>query len=1127
MARNGVVMACRPGTGSGTMMASLRQVVLRRLPRVRGNLCCPETTRAAEPHVAFPCAQSRISLRTRTANTCMHDLSLGRRARSRLLYTANKAIADTIADRTATGVDDGVSTPEEGTREAKDVVQTTVPTFQQAIQRLQDYWASVGCAVVQPYNTEVGAGTMNPSTFLRVLGPEPWNIAYVEPSVRPDDSRYGENPNRVQQHTQFQVILKPEPGNPQELYLDSLAALGIDSKEHDIRFVEDNWESPVLGAWGLGWEVWMDGMEITQFTYFQQAGSMPVKPVAVEITYGLERILMALQGVDHFKKIQYATGITYGEIFLNNEKEMSTYNLDVASVERVQKLFDIYDEEAKAMLQAKLPIPAYNYLLKTSHVFNILDARGAIGVTERARYFGRMRKLARQCAGLWLETRQESSFPLGIADEPAPSDLSKGVVDSTEEATQTQKRMFVLEIGSEELPPQDVTSAVEQLGASVPELLSKLRLEHDHIVVEGTPRRLVVLVDNVATKQSDRLEEVRGPPLEKALGSDGKPTKAAEGFCKKNGVEWKDVTVKADARGVEYVHAVRKESGRPSIEVLAQELPRLISQISFPKTMRWSTDVSYSRPLRWIVALHGDKLIPFTYAGAVSGRISRVLRNSSSPTIQVEKAEDYRACIEEAGITLGMKERREHIWREANTLVALIGGRIPEKAKADLLEEVKNLVESPSPILGKFDETFLELPREVLVMVMRKHQRYFPVEDSKTGQLLPAFVTVANGQLNESLVRKGNEAVLRARYQDARFFYEADRLRPLASYRDSLSGITFQEKLGTMKDKMQRVEEIVANVGDDVGIPPATMETAKHAMQMAMADLATSMVVEFTALAGIMGRHYASKEGQPPEVAEALFEIRLPRFAGDTLPKSPVGILLAVADRLDSVVGLYAVGCGASATADPFSLRRSTYGLVQTLVENNLDWSLRKLLRTAAKAQPVHVSDETADEVWTFIVRRLEQLLVDRAFDVEIVRAILSEQGDTPALAAQSVQQVEESARNGELEKVIAAYARPTRIVRGKQIDVEWKVNDQLLVEDEEKQLWTAYQQVSANLHPGVSAGKFLKESLALIDPVDAFFENVFVMAEDEALQRNRLALLQGIASLPRGVVNFTLLPGF
>ncbi|KAF5189070.1 Glycine--trna ligase alpha subunit [Thalictrum thalictroides] len=411
--------------------------------------------------------------------------------------------------------------------------KVSIPTFQQAIQRLQEYWASVGCTVMQCSNTEVGAGTMNPLTFLRVMGPEPWNVAYVEPSIRPDDSRYGENPNRLQRHTQFQVILKPDPGNSQDLFIRSLSALGIDVNEHDIRFVEDNWESPVLGAWGLGWEIWMDGMEITQFTYFQQAGSLPLLPISVEITYGLERILMLLQGVDHFKKIQYADGITYGELFLENEKEMSAYYLEHASVDHLQKHFEFFEQEARSLLSLGLAIPAYDQLLKTSHAFNILDARGFVGVTERARYFGRMRSLARQCAQLWVKTRESLGYPLGSSSEPNSFVCLEEVTEIATEKVSEDPRVFVLEIGTEEMPPHDVISASQQLKTLITRLLEKQRLVHGEVIACGTPRRLVVLVEGLYSKQTENEVEVRGPPVTKAFDLEGNPTKAAEGFCRK------------------------------------------------------------------------------------------------------------------------------------------------------------------------------------------------------------------------------------------------------------------------------------------------------------------------------------------------------------------------------------------------------------------------------------------------------------------------------------------------------------------------------------------------------------------------------------------------------------------
>ena len=284
--------------------------------------------------------------------------------------------------------------------------------FQDIILTLNQFWGEQGCIIAQPYDVEKGAGTMNPATFLRALGPEPWNVAYVEPSRRPTDGRYGENPNRLQHYFQYQVILKPSPDNVQELYLQSLERLGINPREHDIRFVEDNWESPTLGAWGLGWEVWLDGMEVTQFTYFQQCGGIDCKPVCAEITYGLERLTTYIQNKDNVYDIEWVGDVTYGDIYLQNEIDYSHYNFEVADIEALQTWFDMYEREAKRVVEKGLVLPAYDYVLKCSHTFNLLDARGAISVTERTSYIARVRALARLCAQAYVEQREKLSFPL-------------------------------------------------------------------------------------------------------------------------------------------------------------------------------------------------------------------------------------------------------------------------------------------------------------------------------------------------------------------------------------------------------------------------------------------------------------------------------------------------------------------------------------------------------------------------------------------------------------------------------------------------------------------------------------------------------------------------------------------
>ncbi|MCL1853449.1 MAG: glycine--tRNA ligase subunit alpha [Peptococcaceae bacterium] len=284
--------------------------------------------------------------------------------------------------------------------------------FQDLIMLLNQFWGEQGCLIVQPYDMEKGAGTMNPATFLRALGPEPWNVAYVEPSRRPTDGRYGENPNRLQHYFQYQVILKPSPDHVQELYLESLERLGINPAEHDIRFVEDNWESPTLGAWGLGWEVWLDGMEVTQFTYFQQCGGIDCQPVSAEITYGLERLATYIQGRDSVFDVSWAPGIRYGDVYLQNEKEYSRYNFEVADVDALRQWFNMYEKEAGRACEAFLVLPAYDYVLKCSHCFNLLEARGAISVAERTIYIGRVRALARMCAQGFLKQREALGFPL-------------------------------------------------------------------------------------------------------------------------------------------------------------------------------------------------------------------------------------------------------------------------------------------------------------------------------------------------------------------------------------------------------------------------------------------------------------------------------------------------------------------------------------------------------------------------------------------------------------------------------------------------------------------------------------------------------------------------------------------
>lgn len=1020
------------------------------------------------------------------------------------------------------------STADASSRVKKSSIQQGTLTFQDAISRLQEYWSSVGCALWLPHNTEVGAGTMNPATFLRVLGPEPWNVAYAEPSIRPDDSRYGDNPNRVQRHTQFQVILKPDPGNPQELYLRSLEAIGIDTNAHDIRFVEDNWESPVLGAWGLGWEVWLDGMEVTQFTYFQQAGGKPLPVPAVEITYGLERIIMSLQGVDHFKDIIYAPGVTYGEMFLQNEYEMSVYNLDEADVAGQRARFDLYEKEARKMLDQRLPVPAYDHLLKLSHTFNIMDARGAVGVTERAECFAVLRSLAREVTALWVARREEQEFPLGVCStvpEPDHSEASKVSPPSLSEPS-----TFVLEVGCEEMPPEDLDSALEQLKGSVSDMLDKSNLGHGGIIVEGTPRRLVVTVHELAPGQMSSSDDIRGPPVKVAYDAEGVPAPALLGFCKKNGVTIEDCRVEEDSKGTGYVWVTVKKEGSHTSDVLVQELPRILKEISFKKSMKWRGSQAFSRPIRWIFAMHGDTVIPVEFASLVGGSSTRLLRNSATPVISVEHADAHHRALSEEKIIVNVQDRKDKIWEDVRAAATKIGGVIPDGCRGSLLNEVTNLVESPNVVLGAYSEKFLQLPKDILVMVMRKHQRYFPVYKPGSDELLPYFVTVANGVIDDKVVKEGNEAVIQARFEDAQFFYELDRKSSLEDVRPKLSGTTFQKELGSLLDKTNRIEKIISPISRVCDMDPTVESIAQDAAHLCKTDLATFTVTEMTALAGIMGKHYALMEGKDPDVATAIFESVLPRNAGDQLPETPAGILVSVADKLDSLVGLFACNCGPTANTDPYGLRRAAVGLLLVLIKGHVKFNLHEAIDIVAAVQPVEVSEKARRELVEFISKRLEQILVDDGIPVEAVRAAISERGNDPALAAETARDVGRELKMGEgslLYQAMVAMARSIRLTRGKDISPGWVVDPSLFETSVEKDLYEAYKSVSSSLDSNSSIENLSRECQKLVSPLEAYFESVFVMSEDIKVRQSRLALMRDIASLSNGIVNLAELPGF
>lgn len=989
-------------------------------------------------------------------------------------------------------------------------------TFQQVILKLHEFWSAQGCIIWEPYNVQVGAGTGNPATLLRVLGPEPWRVAYAEPSVRPDDGRYGENPNRMQKYYQYQVILKPDPGNPQELYLQSLEALGLDPRQHDIRFVEDNWESPALGAWGLGWEVWLDGQEITQFTYFQQAGGLELNPVSVEITYGVERIVLALQGKNTAWDIDWLDGVQYRDLMLQDEIEHSRYYFDVADVDALKLVYDSYEREYARALEGDALIAAYDYVLKCSHLFNVLDARGAIGVTERATYFRRMRDMTRTIAKTYAGQREALGYPLmKMAEKWAgPALIEPGELPTAP----TSPADFLLEIGVEELPPQDVDAALEQLSAAAPALFETLNLKCGSVVVQGTPQRLVVHARNVIPRQPDMETVEKGPSAKAAYDAEGKPTKAAEGFARSRGISVADLYTEDN-----YVMVRVHRPGRATTEVLAEALPGLVSGLKFGKSMRWNaSNVAYSRPIRWYVALYGDQVVPFEYAGVTSNNVTRGIRPYGSPEQTVHNAADYFKYVESQGVMLDLNARKASIKVQIDALAASVGGRVPEYP--GLMEEVVNLIERPTALLGTFDPDSLALPRDILITVMRDKQRYFAVE-GQDGNLLPYFITVRNGDSEHlDIVAHGNEHVLRARFADARFFFNEDIKFSLADFLPRLDTLTFEEHLGSMLDKNNRVAGLVGEIGGLMGADENSINVAKQAGKVLKADLATRVVVEMTSLQGVMGREYAKRDGAPAEVANAIFEHWQPRFSGDALPASTAGTLLAISDRLDSLVGLFAAGLAPKSTADPYGLRRAALGIIQIVTEKEIDLDLTQAVLATAKAQPIDVPTAARAQVLEFIAGRLRVWLSEQGFATDVVNAVLAEQSTNPYKALLAVRELSEWIAREDWSLILDNFARCVRITRSES--ERFTVDQALLVEPQEKALYERYTQASASLN-GDGVSSFLAAFAPMVPAVADFFDHVLVNAEDAAVRANRIGLLQSISAMQKGRADLSQLSGF
>ena len=1010
------------------------------------------------------------------------------------------------------------------------VLRKTDMTFQEIILALEKFWADHGCIIQQPCDIEVGAGTFNPATFLRCLGPEPWRVAYVEPVRRPTDGRYAENPFRVGAYYQYQVILKPAPENVLPLYLESLYSLGISPRKNDMRFVEDDWESPTLGASGLGWEVWWNGAEVTQFTYFQQMGSIDLDPICAEITYGLERIALYLQDVDDFFEIRWNEHLNYGDVHRQSEVEYSTYNFEHANVDMLFELFSTYEKETHACLDAGLVLPATDHVLKCSHTFNMLDARGVISVTERVSYIERVRRLAQRIARAYVKQREEMEHPLigkwaavgGICNPDASE--TQGSENITQETAD-----LLFEIGTEEIPASYVPPVLEQLRETAAKSLTNHRIPFGDVETLGTPRRITLSIKDIKTLQESEETEVVGPPKRIAYDENGEPTKAAVGFAKTQGVELTALRIVETERG-EYVAVSKLETGVPTREILKTLLTEWIEALRFPKTMRWETEseeprafARFARPIRWLVALLGDEVVNCTYGAAHAGRLTYGHRALHPEPITLDSADlsTYVEKLRAVGVLVCPKERRDTIEKQVRDVLA-VEGYLP-KLDEELLDTVNYLVENPQPIVGNFSESHLEIPSEVLITAMKKHQRYFPMWKSES-VLAAKFVTISNGtDGNIDGVRHGNERVLRARLNDAEFFYSEDQKTSLADKVERLGAVVFHAKLGSLLDKAERLKALVQFISTESQVPETTTRHAERAAWLCKADLTTHMVIEFPSLQGITGRYYAQNSGEAEPVATAIAEHYQPLGADTPLPETEVGALVAIADKLDTIVGYFGIEERPTGSQDPYSLRRHTLGTIRILQDRKLPFSLDAIVEKAISLYTVELADDTRTSVLNFIKERLRVILLQtHQYAPDLADAVLAVGAVDIIDILKRASILAEFRLTPNFEEVYNALNRVLRIL---PTDAPETVDATLLCDDAEKQLYACITEAELGFQQSIQErdyAKLLTQLAALQPAIDTFFDDVLVMAEEPALRTNRLALLNRIGQNIYAVADLT-----
>lgn len=687
-----------------------------------------------------------------------------------------------------------------------------------------------------------------------------------------------------------------------------------------------------------------------------------------------------------------------------------------------------------------------------------------------------------------------------------------------------EKRTLAFEIGTEEIPAFDLAGAVKQLSTMVPSLLDDAAIPHGAVKIFSSPRRLIVIAEEIPEATEEKNEVFKGPSAKIAFDAEGNPTKAAQGFARGKGVDPSSLVVEDG-----YVYA---RTHTPSVNVaslLSSVLNKIIHGLSWPRSQRWGVQSEYfTRPVRWIVALFGNEVIDFTFAGLVAGRTTYGHRFLAPGPFEVADADSLVDVVRSASVIPSEAEREQVIREGVAKAEAETGFTAVLHPKT--LVEVINLAEYPTVLVGTFDEEFLKVPEEIIVDAMLVHQRYFPLYD-KDGKLTNRFIVVSNGDpaCAETIV-DGNERVVRARLYDAKFFYDEDLKQPLESYVDHLGEVVFQEKLGTMLDKTNRIQRLADHLAEDAGLAGQDLSDVERAARLCKADLVTSAVVEFTSVQGVMGSYYAAASGETAQVAQAIEQHYRPRFAGDEAPDTVVGKIVAIADKLDTVCGLFAVGQGPTGSSDPFALRRSAIGIVAMLsgkdaVEVSLVAAIDAALASYAQQGIEFDTDVVRRDVIEFFITRTKVMMRDAGNSIDAIDAVLSAGIQEPVELINRVSALE-AARSEQpevFEDLATAYARANNLCDSK---LGTEVNEGLLSEVEQA-LVRAVGQAESNVASALENNNYaaaLSELAALRKPIDLFFENTMVMDEDQTLRENRLRLLNSFVAVFANVADFALL---